>query len=85
MTSYAPARHMETALDSHFRLFSVHERVCVVVLLVGGEEAAMLVGIAVARAARRVVSGRVSFMVGWLVRGVLCWFVVRGLEVTGGW
>jgi hypothetical protein len=78
---------METALDSHFRLFSVHERVCVVVLLVlvGEEEAAMLVGIAVASAARRVVSGRVSFMVGWLVRGVLWRFVVRVLEVTGGW
>jgi hypothetical protein len=76
---------MKTALDSHFRLFSVDERVCAVVLLVGEEEAAMLVwmlgmlvGIVVASAARTVVSGRVSFMVGWLVRGVLCWFVVAG-------
>jgi hypothetical protein len=65
---------------------------CAVVLLVE-EEAAMLmctlwvlVGIAVVRAARKVVSGRVSFMVAWLVRGVLWrWLVVRGLEVTGRW
>jgi hypothetical protein len=85
MTSHAPARHMKTALpaalDAHFRLFSVHERVCVVVLVVG---------IAVASAARRAVIGRVSFMVAWWVcswmvckvRGVLWrWFVVRGLGV----
>jgi hypothetical protein len=84
---------MKTASDSHFRLFSVHERMCAVVLLVVEEEATMLmctlwvlVGIAVVRAARKVVSGRVSFMVAWLVRGVLWrWLVVRGLEVTGGW
>jgi hypothetical protein len=86
MTSHAPARHMKTALPTsvgaHFLLFSVHDRVFAVVLVVG---------IAVASAARRrVMIGRVSFMVAWLigvwmvckVRGVLWrWFVVRGLGV----
>jgi hypothetical protein len=42
----------------------------------------------VVRAARKVVSGRVSFMVAWLGGwcGVCCvvLVLVRGLEVTGG-